>query len=337
MPKVSIVLPAYNGMAYLPTAYQSALMQTFTDYEILIVNDGSSDRIEDWVAEITEPRVRYISQKNQGAAAARNTGIYNARGNYVAFLDADDIWEPTKLEKQVSLLEKNPEVGLVDTWITLIDRDGNSKGWIHASSAEGQIWSEIIQEPTIICGSSPMIRRECFENVGVFDPSLRYAGDWDLWIRIASRYSFAVVKEPLVRYRLHPQNTSKNCRGMARDCRTVIDRAFASATPELMSLKDKTFGQLNSYIAGIALDRGNYQEAMYFRSVAIAYNPKLRFSKQDLRLNAAIALLRWFGLRGYDRIRNLTRVLRQKKAEGSPKGLASASRQRAEGIVTPTI
>ncbi|MGL5805174.1 MAG: glycosyltransferase family 2 protein [Xenococcaceae cyanobacterium] len=314
MPKVSIVLPAYNAMAYLPKAYQSALGQTFTDYEILIINDGSSDNIEEWVAKTTDPRVKYIPQKNQGAAGARNTGIYHAKGDYVAFLDADDLWESTKLEKQVRCLDENPEVGLVDTWITLIDREGNSKGWVHASSAEGQIWSEIIQEPTIICGSSPMIRRECFEKVGVFDPNLRYAGDWDLWIRIASRYCFAVVKEPLVRYRLHPQNTSKNCRGMARDCRTVIDRAFASATPELMSLKDKTFGQINSYIAGIAIDRGNYKEAMYFRSQAIVYNPKLRFSKQDLRLNVAIAMLRWFGPQAYDRVRNLTRTLRRRRS-----------------------
>jgi glycosyltransferase involved in cell wall biosynthesis len=314
MVKVSIVFPAYNAMAYLPQAYQSALAQTFTDYEILIVNDGSSDNIEEWVNQITDPRVRYIPQKNQGAQGARNTGIYNAQGEYVAFLDADDLWEATKLEKQVRLLDENPEVGLVDTWITLIDREGNSKGWVHASTAEGQIWSEIIQEPTIICGSSPMIRRECFDHVGVFDPRLRYAGDWDLWIRIASRYAFAVVKEPLVRYRIHPQNTSKNCRGMARDCRTVIERAFESASPELMSLKNKTYGQINSYIAGIALDRGNYTEAMYFRNLAIAYNPQLRFSKQDLRLNAAIAMLRWFGPQAYDRVRNLTRILRRRQS-----------------------
>jgi glycosyltransferase involved in cell wall biosynthesis len=315
--KVSIVLPAYNAMTYLPQAYQSALAQTFTDFEILIVNDGSSDNIEEWVAKITDSRVRYIPQKNQGAQGARNTGINNAKGEYVALLDADDLWEATKLEKQVCLLDENPEVGLVDTWIILIDREGNSKGWVHASTAEGQIWEEIIQEPTIICGSSPMIRRQCFEKVGVFDPSLRYAGDWDLWIRIASRYSFALVKEPLVRYRLHPQNTSKNCRGMARDCRTVIDRAFASASPELMSLKDKTYGQLNSYIAGIAIDRGNYKEAMYFRSQAIAYNPKLRFSKQDLRLNVAIAMLRWFGPQAYDRVRSLTRSLRRRSLGAS--------------------
>jgi glycosyltransferase involved in cell wall biosynthesis len=315
--KVSIVLPAYNAMTYLPQAYQSALAQTFTDFEILIVNDGSSDNIEEWVAKITDSRVRYIPQKNQGAQGARNTGINNAKGEYVALLDADDLWEATKLEKQVRLLDENPEVGLVDTWIILIDREGNSKGWVHASTAEGQIWEEIIQEPTIICGSSPMIRRQCFEKVGVFDPSLRYAGDWDLWIRIASRYSFALVKEPLVRYRLHPQNTSKNCRGMARDCRTVIDRAFASASPELMSLKDKTYGQLNSYIAGIAIDRGNYKEAMYFRSQAIAYNPKLRFSKQDLRLNVAIAMLRWFGPQAYDRVRSLTRSLRRRSLGAS--------------------
>jgi glycosyltransferase involved in cell wall biosynthesis len=311
-PKVSIVLPAYNAMAYLPQAYESALKQTFTDYEILIVNDGSSDGIEEWVSQISDPRVRYIFQANQGAAEARNTGIYNAQGEYVAFLDADDLWEPTKLEKQVRCLDENPDVGLVDTWIILIDQEGNSKGWVHASSAEGNVWEQVIQEPTIICGSSPMIRRSCFDTVGVFDRNLLYAGDWDLWIRIASRYAFAVVKEPLVRYRLHPSNTSKNCQGMSQDCHIVIERAFESAPPELISLKNKTYGQIKSYIANIALDSGNYQEAINFRNSAIAYNPQLRYSRQIMRLNLAIAMLRWFGPQTYDRVRNLARTLRRR-------------------------
>jgi glycosyltransferase involved in cell wall biosynthesis len=121
MPKVSVVIPAYNAMTYLPETVESVLKQTFTNFEVLIINDGSSDHIMQWVTQISDSRVRLISQENQGLPGARNTGIAQAQGEYVAFLDADDWWEPTKLEKQVRCFEERPGVGLVYTWTALID------------------------------------------------------------------------------------------------------------------------------------------------------------------------------------------------------------------------
>ena len=102
MSKVSVIIPAYNAMNYLPQTLKSVLQQTFTDFEILIINDGSSDDIVEWSSQISDSRVKLISQINQGVSAARNTGIRNAQGEYIAFIDADDLWEPTKLEKQVT-------------------------------------------------------------------------------------------------------------------------------------------------------------------------------------------------------------------------------------------
>ncbi|MBD3561856.1 glycosyltransferase family 2 protein, partial [Planktothrix sp. FACHB-1355] len=112
-PKVSVVIPAYNAMRYLPATLDSVFNQTYTDLEILIIDDGSKDETVEWVAQITDPRVQLISQQNKGVSEARNAGIANARGEYIALLDADDLWEPTKLEKQVRCLEDNPAVGLV--------------------------------------------------------------------------------------------------------------------------------------------------------------------------------------------------------------------------------
>jgi len=131
MPKVSVVIPAYNAMTYLPETVESVLKQTFTNFEVLIINDGSSDHIMQWVTEISDSRVRLISQENQGLPGARNTGIAQAQGEYVAFLDANDWWEPTKLEKQVRCFEERPSVGLVYTWTALINASRQPNGRLY--------------------------------------------------------------------------------------------------------------------------------------------------------------------------------------------------------------
>jgi glycosyltransferase involved in cell wall biosynthesis len=125
MPQVSVIIPAYNAMAFLPETLESVLNQTFTDFEVLIINDGSPDDIVEWASEIKDSRVKLISQENQGISGARNTGMWSSQGEYLAFLDADDIWEAKKLEKQVEYLEKHPDVGLVSSWISNVDRNGN--------------------------------------------------------------------------------------------------------------------------------------------------------------------------------------------------------------------
>jgi glycosyltransferase involved in cell wall biosynthesis len=125
MPKVSVIIPAYNAMTYLPETLESVLNQTFTDFEVLIINDGSCDGVDEWASHIQDSRVRLISQANQGLPGARNTGIWHSKGEYLAFLDADDIWESSKLEKQVKCLDKNLNVGMVSSWISTIDPNGN--------------------------------------------------------------------------------------------------------------------------------------------------------------------------------------------------------------------
>lgn len=311
MPKVSVIIPAYNAMDYLPESVESVLRQTFTDLEVLIINDGSSDEIVQWAAQITDPRVKLFSQKNQGVSEARNTGIAHAQGKYLAFLDADDLWEPTKLEKQVQCLENNPAVGLVDTWVVLANEQGipTNKVWI--SKAEGDVWKQIVEESLLTCGSTPMIRRCCFETVGVFDRDLCIAEDWDMWIRIASRYSFAVVKEPLVRYRQHSNNTSKNCQVMLPNFRTVIEKTFQSVPSELLHLKNRAYGRANLYIAWKSLENRDSLGVIHFRQQALMHYPQLRYSKSYIRLSLIVAAKRWLGSQGYSRVRALIHALRK--------------------------
>jgi len=314
MPKVSVVIPAYNAIAYLPESVESAINQTFTDLEVLIIDDGSSDQTVEWASQITDPRVKLISQKNKGLSGARNTGIAHAQGEYVALLDADDIWEPTKLEKQVRCLEDDPAVGLVDTWAVLVDEQGKSTGEVIGSSTEGNVWQRLVEFQTVCCcGSTSLIRRSCFETVGVFDQDLRFFEDLDIFIRIAAHYSFAFVKEPLIRYRQHPNNMSKNCQGMLEAFRTIIEKAFQSAPLELLYLRGRGYGRVNLYLAWKSISKWDYKAASQFRQQALAHYPQLRFSWNCIRLSVAIALLSWFGNQGYSRVRVLTQALRWRK------------------------
>jgi glycosyltransferase involved in cell wall biosynthesis len=312
MPKVSVIIQAYNAMNYLPKTLESVLKQTFTDFEVLIINDGSTDNIVEWASQIKDPRVKLISQENQGQSAARNLGVVLAKGDYLALLDADDLWLPTKLEKQVNLLEKNPGVGLVDTWVTLTDEHGKPTGTVIKTHAEGNVWKQIIERPTVICGSSPLVRSDCFEKVGLFDKKLSVSANWEMWIRVASRYSFAMIKEPLVFYRQHYNSQSKNCQKLLEDNRAVIEKTFKSVPPELQYIKRRSYGQVYLYLAWRALDNKRYQEAIDFRQQAVVNYPQLFFSWNYIRQGIALMVMQWLGVQGIDEVRNFSRGLRRR-------------------------
>lgn len=311
MPKVSVVIPAYNAMKYLPKTLDSVLQQTFADFEILIVNDGSSDNISQWASSVKDPRVRLISQENQGLPGARNTGIENAQGEYIAFVDADDLWAPTKLEKQVSCLDERPKVGLVYTWTVLVDENDNPTGRIFASNFEGSVWRNLLETNEMNNSSSSMVRRCCFEQVGLFDRSLKSAEDMDMWLRLAANYQFAVVKEPLTFYRQHSSSMSNNRPIVIQSMRTVIERAFQSAPFELLFLRNRAYSYINMCSAWLALKEGDHKKAIYFRQQALLHNLQVRYSNGYIRLSLAIFLTRWFGPHSYDGVRTLTHLLRR--------------------------
>ncbi|MGB7444911.1 MAG: glycosyltransferase family A protein [Coleofasciculaceae cyanobacterium] len=299
MPKVTVVIPAYNAMRYLPETMETALSQTYTDFEVLVVNDGSTDHTAEWVSQLTDSRVRIVSQENKGLAGARNTGVANAKGEYIAFLDADDLWELTKLEKQVRCLDENPKVGLVYTWTALADQDGKSTGRVIKSHAEGDVWKELLEFNMVCCGSTPLIRRSCLEAVGLFAKDVTPSDDWEMWLRLASQFHFGVVKEPLIRYRQHASNSSKKSQVMLETSRTIIERTFASAPTDLLHLRNRSYGSIYLYLGWRAIENTDHQEARHFRQQACAHRPQLFFSPRCIRLGLAIALIRWFGPQSY--------------------------------------
>lgn len=297
-------------MAYLPETVDSVLKQTFTDFEVLIVNDGSTDNVVEWASQVTDARVKLMTQENQRVSVARNTGINNAQGEYIAFLDADDLWEPTKLEKQVRCLDENPEVGLVYTWTLLVDKDNNPTGRVFASDVEGKAWDKILENDMISSGSSTMVRRSCFDTVGLFDPTLYYAPDFDMWVRIALQYPIMVVKEPLLRYRQLPNSFSRNRQKMVEDLRQVIEKTFKSLPLELLYLRNRCYANMFLKLAWVAVDDGDCKKAAHFREQAVLHYSPVKFSEQYLRLSLAIAMIRFFGSQGYDGVRTFTHSLR---------------------------
>jgi glycosyltransferase involved in cell wall biosynthesis len=310
MTKVTVVIPAYNSLKYLPETINTVLSQSFQDFEVLVINDGSTDATEEWVIQnVKDPRVKLISQENQGLSGARNTGIKYAQGDYIALLDADDLWEPSKLEKQVQCLDANPEVALVYTWIALIDQHGKPTGRIVAHHAEGNVWQKLLEINIVVCGSNPLVRRNCFENVGLFDMSLSSNEDRDMWLRIAAKYPFAVIKEPLVLYRQHQGNMSKDYSRMLENCRTVVERAFAYAPTEILYLRNRNYGYFNLYLAWRAIDTMDYKQAIHFRHQARAHLPQIIFSVSYIRLSLAILLMRWFGHQLYKKCINLSHFI----------------------------
>lgn len=305
MPRVSVVIPAYNSMTYLPETVESVLQQTFTDFEVLIVDDGSADAIEQWAATIADSRVRFVRQSNQGVSVARNLGITQAQGEYIAFLDADDLWECSKLEKQVRYMENHPTIGLVHSWVTLIDAKSRPLNKQLTSTAEGTVWQSLIIRNAIAC-CSVLVRRECFATAGLFDPLIRSAEDWEMWIRIALHYPIGLMREPLARYRVLPTSKSKNIQLVERSIAQIIEKTFQSIPSELLHLKSRSYGYAYFYLAWKALQSKDkdVKAAIRFCQQAIEHSPNLRFSSEYLRLSLAIALMRGLGSDSYSQFLN---------------------------------
>ncbi len=222
-PQVSILLTCYNHLHFLPEAYQSILDQTFTDYEIIALDDGSSDGTREWLKAREGGKLRCVfNEKNLGTYATLNVGLSLAKGKYVAVFNDDDLWGPGKLELQVDLLESNPQLGLVHTSGWFIDGEGNRHsnpqplGFPFPHLPTGAVLTKLMDHNQIIT-SSVLVRREAFERCGEFDPAFYGCGDWHMWLRIAQQYEIGLVDQPLTFYRVHGANAALNVDRMNDD------------------------------------------------------------------------------------------------------------------------
>lgn len=233
---VSAIIPVYNQERYLAEAIESVLGQTFEDVELIVVDDGSTDRTPEIIAGY-RGGLRAFREPNSGWASALNLGIREARGEWIGWLSSDDLWEPPKLARQFEALQKSPSAGVIYTDDLVIDSEGRVLGRRQFPSPRTRRARLLgIVRHCFINGSSTLVRRDVFERVGLFDEKDRYTADYDLWLRIAEEHEFLHVAEPLVRYRIHPGQISWGREVMERAGGQVASRALRRMGPGLGAL-----------------------------------------------------------------------------------------------------
>ena len=216
-PLVSVIVPAYNAVRFLPESIPSVLAQTCTDFELIVVNDGSTDDTVACVEAFTDPRIRLVTQANRGLAGARNGGIRVARGTFIALLDADDLWHPEKLARHVAHLQANPAIGVSYSASAFMDDEGRDMHLMQSPKLRGVTPRDVFLRNPVGNGSAPVIRRRVLDDIafaaptGVegelwyFDERFRQSEDIECWLRIAlsTHWAFEGLAEPLTRYRVN--------------------------------------------------------------------------------------------------------------------------------------
>lgn len=236
-PEVSVVVTCYNYAHYLEGCMQSILAQTYQNFEIILIDDGSTDETPDIARKFQAvPNFFYVRQSNSGQARATNRGIELARGTYVAFLDADDAWLPEKLEKQIALFDQ-PRVGVVYNRLREMDPEGNilevgpvGRRW---QPQAGSVIKWLLFE-NFVPFSSSIVRKQCLQELGGLDESLSMVTDWDLWLRLSMHWEFDYVDEHLLLYRRGHSQMSANSATM-RACADLILNRFLHNNASLLN------------------------------------------------------------------------------------------------------
>jgi glycosyltransferase involved in cell wall biosynthesis len=279
-PAVSVILAAYNYGRYLPGAIESALGQTFRDLEVLVIDDGSTDDTQDVVhCYLGDRRLRYYRTDHVGQPKAKNTGIRLARAPLLAFLDADDLWLPSKLERQLALFQRDPALGVAYTRRSVIDEQGRDVAYEHPAMHRGRILDSLFRSNGFVCFSSVVVRRAVFDDVGLFDEDLALAIDYDLWLRVGLRYRFDYVDEPLVKYRTGHASLSRR-----------IEERLAAVSRIMQRFLDEQGGRA---FVSPAVVRQAQAETCYHIALSLRQRARLRALAWYVR---ALALWPGYGL-----------------------------------------
>lgn len=247
-PKVSVIIPTYNREKFIGEAIQSVLDQTFQDFEVIVVDDGSTDRTGDVVQAFASEKVQYVYQSNRGRSNARNHALGLAKGRYIAFLDSDDLYLPDKLALQVDYMDSHPEIGMVYTSAYCIDENGVRTKDEYEATVSGWVYEHIaFFVPVTITLPTVMVRKEVFDKVGEFDEAMERFEDTDMWRRISKHYQINALHE--------------------RTCllRTHIDNALAAQDPSQIS------GALDYYVKKIGREDSDVGIILRRKGIARLY------------------------------------------------------------------
>lgn len=248
---VSVIIPAYNASAFISETINSVLSQTFRDVEIIVVNDGSTDDTVKKVQEFDDTRIRLLSIENAGVSNARNVGYRECKGTFVAFLDADDVWNKENLELKVDFLKINPNYGLVHSDCEVIDAFGNATGEVKSGKSGEILDSLLLWDGTNIpAPSSILVKKEVLEDVGGFNLTLSTAADQEFFFRVANKYLIGRVSETTWKYRVHGQNMHQNIMHMEEDHIRAYNIASELGLFHSKSFRSRCYARMHFILAG---------------------------------------------------------------------------------------
>lgn len=284
MVKVSVVVPVYNVEKFVARTIASVLAQTFTDFELIIVDDQSSDRSLEICRQFNDPRIKIVQQKNRGLAGARNTGIRQAQGQYIALLDSDDLWLPEKLEQHVQHLDNSPRVGVSFSRSAFIDEDDRAIGTYQMPKLADITAAHLLCRNPIGNGSAPVIRRKVFEEIKFqenlygtvedfyFDDRFRQSEDIECWIRIAITTNWAIEGIPtaLTLYRVNSGSLSANLLKQLESWEKVMDKTRTYAPELLAQWESRARAYQLRYLARRAIRKPDGGEAVKLVNRALA-------------------------------------------------------------------
>ena len=278
-PLVSVIIPNYNHTRFITDAIKSVLAQTYSHYEIIIVDDGSTDGSRDVVARFGQA-VRYIWQKNQGLAGARNTGIRAASGELIGLLDADDEWHVDYLEQMVSLTVRHPDASVFYCMAKCMDEDGrNLPQYVGGPPVDPTDLHQVLLRANFIIPSTVLFRRKSIVESGCFDTDLRSCEDWDLWLRLLPMEKIIGTSRCLVRYRVHGSSLSTNVEGMHAATKEVIEKHFGVDDDDPSAWKPekrRAYGGVYRYQCITLIQRqGNWKACVPLMRRALQTDPSL--------------------------------------------------------------
>ncbi len=247
MPKVSIITPAYNAERTILETIESVQNQTFSDFELIIIDDGSKDRTLELVQSVKDERLTVFSYENGGVCVARNRGISHATGEFIAFIDADDLWTPDKLELQLAALQQHPEAGVAYSWTYFMYDQEDSAVPAKPVFFEGNVYPKLLVENFLAHGSNPLIRRKAIESVGEFDSSFPHCADWDFYRRLSTDWHFVVVPKYQIYYRQSSSSMTSKIDGIERQMLAMFEKAYQTAPSEYQYLRNQSLAWLYEY------------------------------------------------------------------------------------------
>ncbi|MBD2385715.1 glycosyltransferase [Cylindrospermum sp. FACHB-282] len=254
-PNITVIIPAYNSEKTIKRTIESVLNQTVSNFELIVINDGSQDSTLDIISQLNDTRIKVFSFDNAGGNVSRNRGLNLAVGEFVSFLDADDIWKADKLASQLIALQENPQAAVAYSWTDYIDENDEIVLSGTHIAVNGDVYENLLVTNFLENGSNPLIRREALIALGGFDESLSAAQDWDMWLRLACKFEFVCVPSVQILYRISSNSVSSNLVRQEKACLKVLERAYQQKPLAVKNNWHLSLANLYKYLTCKALQK----------------------------------------------------------------------------------